>query len=207
MINLEVGTTYNMTPAEVFNDATMRPQDWTLSPSNVIPGVVVNYAGLTGTPTTAGNWTIYAAQLDDYGDPMGERAIAVTVTAPVVVDPDPGTNPEPTVTGTPAKVLAFLGVPVTDESLALAEQHTRVVTTFVRNYCHGNGFRVGTTVYNQPVSVDIEDVIVSATARYLFNPQQASRQQLGDQSILYASLEGFTLAEKAVLHRYRRRTA
>lgn len=199
MVNLEVGTTYNMTPAEVFNDATMRPNDWSLLPSNVIPGVKVNYAGLTGTPTEAGEWTIYAAELDDYGDPAGEKAIAVTVTSPVVVDPDPG-EPEP-VDATPQKVLRFMGLEATPEALSTAREHTRVVTTFVHGYTRGRGFTGRTP------GLDIEDVIISATSRYMLNPQQAKRQQIGDQSITYASLEGFTLAEKAVLHRYRRRTA
>lgn len=83
-----------------------------------------------------------------------------------------------------------------------AEAHVRVVATFVHGYVRGRGFNSE----GLPTQ-DLAVVIASAACRYLTNPTQAQREQVGSQSITHASLEGFTLAEQSVLHRYRRRTA
>lgn len=202
-INIEAGKPANIPGADVLKEAAVDPKSWsylyTTGPD--VPGLTVDARdGITGTPTTPGTYTftINGMDMDGYNSRAGAFSIIVTA-AP---EPEP-TGPDPL----PVKVCKFLGLAPEGEALALAEQHTRVVTTFVRNYTRGNGFRDGETVQQLPTSVDLEDVIISATARYVVNPQQAARQQIGDQSILYASLEGFTLAEKAVLHRYRRRTA
>ncbi len=101
-----------------------------------------------------------------------------------------------------SKVAKFLGRDGDPQVLALAQEHLRVVTTFVRAYTRGNGFNID----GEP-TLDLEDVIITATARYLVNPQQNVREQLGSQSVTYASLQGFTIPEQAVLHLYRRRTA
>lgn len=99
------------------------------------------------------------------------------------------------------QVAKFLGEGDNPDVLALAEEHLRVVTTFVKAYTRGNGFSDGVP------GDDLRDVIIAVTARYMVNPQQHLREQIGTQSVTYARLDGFTLPEQAVLHRYRRRTA
>lgn len=100
------------------------------------------------------------------------------------------------------QVAKFLGEGDNPDVLALAEEHLRVVTTFVKAYTRGNGFDEA----GDPGD-DLRDVIIAVTARYMVNPQQHLREQIGTQSVTYARLDGFTLPEQAVLHRYRRRTA
>lgn len=100
----------------------------------------------------------------------------------------------------PQKIARYLGRDGDPQALALAEEHVGIVTIFVKAYTRGNGF----TETGDP-NEDLSAVIVSATARYLVNPQQNLREQIGAQSITYAKLEGFTLAEQAVLHLYRKR--
>lgn len=118
--------------------------------------------------------------------------------------PEPEPEPEPETPGkdVPAQTVArFLGHPDNPKVLALAEEHLRVVTTFVRAYTRGRGF------VNGVPGADLQDVIVSCTARNLVNPGQYRAESLGSQSVTYARIDGFTLAEQAVLHLYRRRAA
>lgn len=196
MIDLTTGTPVNLTEADLYagtelDPATAEIDKW----SGPIPGLTITATGITGTPTTPGTYQVDAGKPDGYGTYYPKATIVLNVKAPAVPEtPDTGTP-------LPVKVCRFLGLTPEGDALALAEQHTRVVTTFVHGYTRGRGFT------GRVPNMDLEDVIISATARYVVNPQQATRQQIGDQSILYASLEGFTLAEKAVLHRYRRRTA
>lgn len=203
-INLEAGKPANIPGADVLKEAAVVDPEslsYLHATGPDVPGLTVDVNdGITGTPTTPGTYpfTIKGSNMDGYNVRAGAFSIVVTA-AP---EPEP-TGPDPL----PVKVCKFLGLAPEGEPLALAEQHTRVVATFVRNYVRGNGFRAGDVVLQLPTSYDLEDVIVSAAARYVVNPSQAARQNIGDQGITYASLEGFTLAEKAVLHRYRRRTA
>ncbi|MGX6397564.1 putative Ig domain-containing protein [Rothia kristinae] len=203
-INLEAGKPANITGADVLKEAAVvDPASWSylhaVGPD--VPGLTVDVDnGITGTPTTPGTYTFTIKGSDKNGYNARAGAFSIVVTAA----PKPEhTGPDPL----PVKVCKFLGLAPEGEPLALAEQHTRVVATFVRNYVRGNGFRAGDVVLQLPTSYDLEDVIVSAAARSVVNPSQAARQNIGDQGITYASLEGFTLTEKAVLHRYRRRTA
>ncbi|MGW4858527.1 hypothetical protein [Kocuria palustris] len=104
----------------------------------------------------------------------------------------------------PEDVARFLGRTGDTQVIAAATEHLRVVSTFVRAYVRGHGFEHLGPGWWEP-NEDLADVIVSATARYVVNPQQNAREQIGSQSITYARLEGFTLAEQAVLHLYRKR--
>lgn len=94
----------------------------------------------------------------------------------------------------------FLGRGDDLELVALAGLHLPVVTTFVKAYTRGNGWGMDSWV--RP---DIEAVIKTATARLAINPQQARRVQIDDFSQTFATLDGFTLPELAVLNLYRRR--
>lgn len=208
---LTVGTAYDYPTANAAGDAAGVPRlrdafnrelSWK-SIGGAVPGMTVN-PGLVGTPATAGTYTLTLTgpdETDEYGDPAPGQKVNFDVTVEPAPAPEPGTEPEPGTAPLVASVLAFLGLPENLETVALATQHVRVVTTFVRNYVRGNGFT------ETGPNADLEDVVVSAAARYVVNPQQLTRQNLGNQAVGYASLEGFTLAEKAVLHRYRRRTA
>jgi len=106
---------------------------------------------------------------------------------------------------TPQEVAAFLQWdPATDaERIA---PHLASVTTFVRSYVRGRGFKA---VSSQPdwLPEDIAAVIVQATARSVTNPEQATRVEIGGYSAVPAKFDGFTIAEQFVLNQYRRRTA
>lgn len=212
MIELTTGVPVNIHPTVLYMEAGVTDipskYDYPTLTGPDVPGLIISRdmsEGITGTPTEPGTHE-YTIKADDaYGTPSAIGYFTLNITAAAVPEPPtetpgtPGTPTEPE--ALPVKVCKFLGLAPEGEALALAEQHTRVVTTFVHGYTRGRGFT------ERIPNMDLADVIISATARYVVNPQQAARQQIGDQSILYASLEGFTLAEKAVLHRYRRRTA
>ncbi len=85
----------------------------------------------------------------------------------------------------------------------LADTHLPLVTAFVRAYTGGRGFDATT---GDPVA-DVAAVIVTATARLVKNPTHNVTESIGDYAIRYGTLEGWTLPELAVLHRYRRRAA
>lgn len=195
-LTLEVGTAYDYPTIEdaaaALGLTLTSGRDWS-SLDGTIPGMVVDNA-LTGTPTTPGVYTVTAREVSIYGD-------YYTKTADVTVNgPEP--EPEPAGSTLVPDVLEFLGLPDNPDMTRLATQHVRIVTTFVRNYTRGNGFDA-----EGIPNADLHDVIITATARYLPNPQQATRQSLGNQSIGYATIEGFTLTEKAVLNRYRKMTS
>jgi len=82
------------------------------------------------------------------------------------------------------------------------QEALKTVAEFVQSATRGEGF----TLAGNPSS-DLASVIVTATARLLTNPTQLSRKEIGEISLLYQAFDGFTLAERMVLHRYRRRTA
>lgn len=83
----------------------------------------------------------------------------------------------------------------------LAWEHLDVVEQFVKAYTRGRGFLEG-----QPVDA-VAAVILSATARLTNNPQMTARESVGSFSQTPAVLDGWTLPELAVLHRYRVRAA
>ncbi len=71
----------------------------------------------------------------------------------------------------------------------------------VRAYTRGNGF----DVYGEP-DYDLEAVIVTATARLVTNPGQIAQDQTAGPytQSLRGGFTGWTLAELAILNRYRR---
>ena len=98
------------------------------------------------------------------------------------------------------RIAEFLGRGDDTELAKLAGQHLPVVTAFVRAYTRGNGFYG----FDEP-NEDLEAVLTTATARLVVNPDQARRIQVDDFSQTFATLDGFTQPEVAVLNRYRRR--
>lgn len=102
----------------------------------------------------------------------------------------------------PLDVAKFLGRGDDTELIALAQEHLPIVTAFVEAYTRGRGFDDATGEPANPLRA----VIITATARLVPNPEQMKRYQTGDYSENPAILDGFTLPELAVLHRYRKRT-
>ena len=100
---------------------------------------------------------------------------------------------------TAQQVAAFLGRAGDPTVVAQAEAHLPIVRTFVAAYVRDVGFTAG--VENDALGA----VVVSACARLVTNPSQARQYAAGDYSESPGLLNGWTLPELAVLHRYRRR--
>ena len=83
-----------------------------------------------------------------------------------------------------------------------AQEALKTVAEFVQSATRGEGF----TVAGNPSS-ELAAVIITAAARLLTNPAQISRKEIPGISLLYQAFDGFTLAERMVLHRYRKHTA
>ena len=98
-------------------------------------------------------------------------------------------------------VADFVGRGSDTAFVEVADRHARTVTALVRSYTRGRGF----TPAGEP-GEDVAAVITTAAARLATNPAQVQREALGDYAMAGA-FDGFTLAETAVLHRHRRRTA
>lgn len=93
-------------------------------------------------------------------------------------------------------VADFLGGGGDSNLVALAETHARTVTQFCRAFTRDVGFAEG--VPND----EIASVILTAAARLVSNPQQIAND-VGGVSIR-GGFQGFNLAERFVLHRYRK---
>ncbi|MGO2166668.1 hypothetical protein [Corynebacterium casei] len=100
----------------------------------------------------------------------------------------------------PQDVAKFLGRGDDTELIALAQEHLPIVTAFIEAYTRGRGFAGG-----EPDG-PLRAVIITAAARLVPNPEQMKRYQTGDYAETPAILDGFTLPELAILHRYRKRT-
>lgn len=92
---------------------------------------------------------------------------------------------------------AFLGEQV---SPTQAEAHLRNATLMVKAYTRDEGFDDS----GQP-SEDLQAVIISAAARSIKNPTHVRQEGIGPFSQSPGTLYGWTLAELAILHRYRKR--
>lgn len=100
------------------------------------------------------------------------------------------------------RLVAYVGRPGDTEALALANAQLPIVEAFVHGYVRGRGFYVDGTP-----TPPLQAVIISAAARLLSNPEQVTWYAIGDYSERPRVLEGYTLAEIGVLHRYRKRAA
>jgi hypothetical protein len=87
------------------------------------------------------------------------------------------------------------------ELVALASVHLPIITGFIREYTRGEGF-------TDDVPTDsIAGVIVTATARYVQNPELVVSETIGDHSERRTVFEGLSLIEQQVLNNYRKRAA
>lgn len=93
-----------------------------------------------------------------------------------------------------ARVVAFLGTGDTGQAIA----HTDATVSFVKAYTRGVGFEFG----DYP-NAELESVIVTVAARSLSNPDNVQSQTSGPFSVTRYRVGDFTIAERAVLDRYR----
>lgn len=99
-------------------------------------------------------------------------------------------------------VANFLGQGDNEEVVSLAWEHLPAITAMAYAYTRGGGFALdeyGCMAANH----DVAQVVKTATARLVANPEQL-RYQAGSIQI-NDSFRGWTLAETFVLNRYRRR--
>lgn len=87
------------------------------------------------------------------------------------------------------------------DQLVMARDHALTVLEYVKGYTRGRGF-VGYLPHRS-----LQAVIVAGGARLYVNPEQLTFFQHGDYSERPATLAGWTMAERAVLRRFRRVTA
>lgn len=107
---------------------------------------------------------------------------------------------------TAAQVTAHLGWPsatLPAETTAAVTSAITVASMAARAYTRGRGFA---TVEDTPkVADDVHSVIVMTAARILANPTNSRRIESGSFNAAPGIFEGWTLAELAILNRYRRR--
>lgn len=171
---------------------------------------------LSGTPTTAGTYTVEVyGPVDVHGTEgtLGQLELVI-LAEPSEPDPEDPEDPEPEpdeldpwelhdrlARSLGARVAAFVGQPGNPDVVATAEAQVPIVTEYVRGFTRGRGFR------DESPAGPLRAVIVSGVARLATNPEQVAHFQTGDYSERPAQLAGWTLAELGVLHRYRRTTA
>lgn len=105
-------------------------------------------------------------------------------------------------TATPEAVAAFLGKTGDASVTALATQHLSVLTGLARGYTRDQGF-----TDDSDLPDDLVAVLVAAAARSVSNPDGTTQLVTGPMQVSQAVFNGFTVAELAVLNRYRRRAA
>lgn len=98
------------------------------------------------------------------------------------------------------QVLLFLGRPDDTTLEGSVEAAIPVVTTMVKAYVRGNG-------QDWEPNDELDAVIVTATARMVSNPTGLLHDTVAGPftQSLRGAFQGWTLAELAVLNRYRRR--
>lgn len=221
MYEYDTGEYVHLTVEKVCDDLDIPPADsWGknvfLAARNSVPGLIVTNDGTTpqpvsgrilaGTLQAAGAYRIQVDYLQD-GTSYGTWTADFTVSdAPSEEPTDPTEPPAPARHALAERLAAYLALPGDAHALELADVHLPVVEAFVYGYTRGRGF-----VTAEPGSItpawDLAHVIVSAAARLTSNPEQLSSYQTGDYSERPAVLNGWTLPELAILHRYRKRSA
>lgn len=101
----------------------------------------------------------------------------------------------------PLDVAQLLGEGDDVDLVALAGKHLPVVTAQVRAYTRGRGFT------DIEPNADVAMVILTATARAVANPENVRSESIGDYSVSRQIVDGWTLAELAILNGYRKRAA
>lgn len=156
------------------------------------PGTFIRVG--SGTPVKT-NFTWATSSTSSYGSPNPGQTLIVP---PVVGNPDPPLQGVPTALG--ERVQGFLTGRYDDYGLAvLCSEAAKLVTTMARRYTRTNGFLAGVP------EEEIENVIVSATARLVANPEQ-TESQVGTVA-LRSHFTGWSPIEELILGSYRGRAA
>jgi len=114
-------------------------------------------------------------------------------------EPEPSTEHHKALAERVAKLLDLEGDP---QTIALATHHVEIIESYVYGYTRGNGF----SATGEP-NRQLSNVIVAATAKLTYNPEQVTYYQAGDYTERPQYLTGWTLMEQAVLNNYRKRWA
>lgn len=137
---------------------------------------------------------------------LGLQAPAVTITRTVDSGgDDPGDDPGddgPGWSNLPSLVAAYLGKPGSERYIERATAHVQIVTEYVRAYTRGKGFKD-----DGAIAPELQAVIVTATAKLTYNPEQVEMFRSGDYVERPQQFQGWTLADLGVLKRFRRTTA
>ena len=196
---LEVGQTYTFTVRELFDHVDTTPnawkepsgtEGWTLVPgsSTPPPGMTVTATSFTGSPTTGGDFVVVLQYTDRYN-----RKTPYNVLVAVA-----GNEPEPVeIADAKADVAALMGQPDDPDLVAVIDKALETINAMVSAYTRGNGFTGGVP------NPELRAVIRTATARLTANPEQVGSTVGGVTT--RAGFNGWSLAELAVLNRYRKR--
>ncbi|RBY85739.1 PKD domain-containing protein [Blastococcus sp. TF02A-30] len=164
-------------------------------------------SGVTASRTFAadGSYPVKLTVTDPSGAP-GVMTKTVTVSTVPVVTPEPEAPSLP-ISDLAADVVTFMGREGDAGLEALAAVHVPIVAELVTAYVRGRGpTRNGLGLGEFSFPADLRAVVVTASARLLANPAQLESES-ADGYAARGSFSSFSLAEQAVLHRYRRRVA
>lgn len=209
-VSLTVGDAFNRTADEVaasigLTNGIGAVYEFDTVVSTPPPGTTLEWNRISGTVTTAGEYTLRVFFASD-GVLHQQTNYRVRVLEPVI-------DPEPEEPSTPAwedevarAAVRYIGrptgtaeAPSVDVDNALAQ--LPVVLAFVQAYTRGRGFDdIDTTGPDRAVRM----VIVSALSRLVQNPEQVSYYSISDYTEKGSVLNGWTLPEQYVLNTYRR---
>ena len=196
---LEVGQTYTFTVAQMYtyvDTGTLAyPGDpqaigWSLYTfgSTPPPGMTVTATTFSGTPTEAGTYKVVLRWADRYNKKTDYNVLVAVA----------GNEPEPVeVIDAKADVAALMGQPDNPDLVAVIDKALTTIYQLVSAYTRGNGFVGGVP------NPELRAVIRTATARLTANPEQVA-STVGGVTV-GAGFNGWSLAELAVLNRYRKR--
>ena len=208
---LEAGQTYSFTTRQLFDYVdtgtygwkAVSNEGWTPVPPGPIPPASTPPPGMTvtagtytdtttptftGSPTVPGDYIVVLRYTDRYNSKKNYNVLVNVAEL----------GPEPVeVSDAKANVAALMGQPDNPDLIAVIDQALNTINAMVSAYTRGNGFLGG--VPNR----ELRAVIQAATARLTANPEQVS-STVGGVTI-GAGFSGWSLAELAVLNRYRKR--
>ena len=196
---LELGQTYTFTVAQMYTyvdtGTNAYPGDsqaigWSLYVfgSTPPPGMTVTATSFSGTPTEAGDFVVVLEWANRYNQKTRYNVLVAVA----------GNEPEPVeVIDAKADVAALMGQPDNPDLVAVIDQALETIYQLVSAYTRGNGFTGGVP------NPELRAVIRTATARLTANPEQVGSTVGGVTT--GAGFNGWSLAELAVLNRYRKR--
>lgn len=174
---------------------------WTFGDGGTATGPTASH-----TYAADGTYTVTLTATDEAGN-VATATKTAAVSLVQDTDPDePTPTPEP-VSALIADVVAFMGRTGDPGLEALAVQHVPVMAELINAYVRGNGpVRTGLALGEFTFPPDLRAVVLTASARLLANPAQLESES-ADGYAARGAFTSFSLAEHAVLHRYRRRVA